>query len=135
MIRLLGPSADRPSFQSILHELEWIQNDVLKNSMDSMRQPIPIMRVLMNSKSSPLSSMRNSINLDDIELPLPNFQFSSEFDSLGNEVPVEFFKLNLTFELPISANSERESLSLSILSRINYHLKLKITRRSMSVFV
>lgn len=137
VIRLLGPNDVRPSFHTILHELKWIQNDSLQTLADSStfpRSSLPTMQVLMNAKPSPLSSLRNSINLekDDVDSTLHDLHFIEEFDSLGKSIPVDFFKLNLTFELsdlPINGDYE-DSISLTILSRINYYLKMRVTRRS-----
>ena len=136
VIRLLVPSGDRPSCQSILHELQYINTDLypfIQQSMNSVRNFKPTVQAQMKMKSNP-SSLRNSIAIDKEENDFFNYDNSiiPEFDNLGTACPVDFCKLNLTFDLSETGsdylNEEKDHVVISIVSRIDCILKMKITR-------
>ena len=87
----------------------------------------------MNMKSNP-SSLRNSISIDMDDSEFINYDNSNipEFDRLGTASPVDFCKLNLTFDLSETGsdylNEEKDHVVISIVSRIDCILKMKITR-------
>ena len=127
----------------ILNELQEItieQSHFLQQSTNSLRNFKPAIQAQMNMKSNP-SSLQNSISIDMDDSEFINYDNSNipEFDRLGTASPDDFCKLNLTFDLSETGtdclNEDKDHIVISIVSRIDYVLKMKITRIRTFIFL